>query len=104
MVITMLVLSRKKSQKIKIGEFIEVTVVSMKGGKVRIAIDAPINVKIMRSELESDPDTMALCSDWVAVGQDFRFVIERQLRKLVEHGKESITEKNSRVAELATSE
>jgi carbon storage regulator len=47
----MLVLSRKPGEKIHIGTGITVTVVATKGNKVRIGIDAPKDVPVLRSEL-----------------------------------------------------
>ena len=47
----MLVLSRKESQTITIGDDIEVTVVAIQGGRVKVGISAPRNVPIRRSEL-----------------------------------------------------
>lgn len=47
----MLVLTRKASQKIHIGDNITVTVVRVDGNKVRIGIEAPHGVPIMREEL-----------------------------------------------------
>lgn len=47
----MLVLSRKKSEQIVIGDDITVTVVEVRGDKVRLGIDAPRNVAIHRKEL-----------------------------------------------------
>jgi len=47
----MLVLSRKVNEKILIGKNVEVTVVRIDGGRVRLAIEAPTNVIIMRSEI-----------------------------------------------------
>lgn len=47
----MLVLSRKVNEKIKIGEDIELTIVSINGDVVRLGIDAPKDVKILRSEV-----------------------------------------------------
>lgn len=47
----MLVLSRKLGEKIKIGENIWVTVVDIDRGKVRIGIEAPPDVQVMRKEL-----------------------------------------------------
>ena len=51
----MLVLSRKKSEQIQIGENITITVLRVKGSAVQIGVDAPNNVKILRSELSFDP-------------------------------------------------
>ncbi len=47
----MLVLSRKPSERIYIGPDIIITVVRVSGQTVRIGIDAPKEIKIMREEL-----------------------------------------------------
>ena len=49
----MLVLSRKESQRIRLGESIVVTIVKISGDKVRIGIEAPSNVLVLRDELEA---------------------------------------------------
>lgn len=48
----MLVLSRKQKQQIRIGDDVVVTVLQIKGGAVRIGIEAPRSVHVMRGELE----------------------------------------------------
>ena len=50
----MLVLSRKEGEKIHIGNDIVVTVTSLKGGRVKLGIEAPHNVTVLRGELKSD--------------------------------------------------
>jgi carbon storage regulator len=47
----MLVLSRKPSQKILIGPDIQVTVVRVERNQVRLAIEAPASISILREEL-----------------------------------------------------
>lgn len=47
----MLVLSRKQGEKIILGNGVTVTVVSIKGNCVRLGIDAPPDVRILREEL-----------------------------------------------------
>jgi carbon storage regulator CsrA len=47
----MLVLTRKIDQRIQIGGDITITVIQVKGRYVRLGIDAPTNVRILRSEL-----------------------------------------------------
>lgn len=47
----MLVIKRKKGEAIKIGEDIEITIVKIEDGAVKIAIDAPKNITILRKEL-----------------------------------------------------
>ena len=47
----MLVLGRKPGESITIGSDIKVRIVAVKGKAVRIAIDAPRHVEILRGEL-----------------------------------------------------
>lgn len=47
----MLILTRRKGEKIKIGDDIEITITSVEGNSVRIGVDAPKNVEILRTEL-----------------------------------------------------
>jgi carbon storage regulator len=47
----MLVLSRKTSQRIKIGDSIVITVVKIAGNVVRLGIEAPLETPIVRDEL-----------------------------------------------------
>lgn len=48
----MLVLSRKETQRIRLGDSIVVTIVKISGDKVRVGIDAPADVLVLRDELE----------------------------------------------------
>ena len=48
----MLVLSRKRDQVIQIGGQIEIKIVDVKSGSVRLAISAPKEIRILRGELE----------------------------------------------------
>jgi carbon storage regulator len=47
----MLILVRKVQQAIKIGKNIEIKVLSVERDRVKIGIDAPSDVKVMRQEL-----------------------------------------------------
>ena len=47
----MLVLSRKTNETIKIGDEIEIRILEVKGDTVRIGIEAPKSVDILRGEL-----------------------------------------------------
>lgn len=50
----MLVLSRKKGESIWLGDDIEITITEVKGEQVRIAINAPKNISILRGELRKE--------------------------------------------------
>lgn len=49
----MLVLTRKKNQRIVIGDDIFITVVAIGGKNVRIGIEAPDDILVMREEIRS---------------------------------------------------
>ena len=53
--VVMLVPSRKTSETIHLGSNIVIQVLEMRGGKVRIGIDAPGSIKILRGELVDRP-------------------------------------------------
>jgi carbon storage regulator len=48
----MLVLSRRERERIKLGDSIVVTVVRVAGDRVRLGIEAPPEVLVLRDELE----------------------------------------------------
>lgn len=61
----MLVLSRKSNETIKIGDDIEIRILEVKGDTVRIGIEAPKSIDILRGELvlsisESNTEATAL--------------------------------------------
>lgn len=47
----MLVLTRKNGESIKIGDDIEITILSLKNDQVKIGISAPKNVEVYRKEV-----------------------------------------------------
>ncbi len=51
----MLVLTRKRTESIKIGEDIVVTVIHTSAGSVKLGIQAPANVRVLRAELSDHP-------------------------------------------------
>jgi carbon storage regulator CsrA len=55
----MLVLTRKLQQQVKIGEQITVTILKVKGNTVRVGIQAPREVRVIRGELPKDTATIA---------------------------------------------
>jgi carbon storage regulator len=48
----MLVLSRKQTERVRLGESVVLTIVRVSGDKVRVGIEAPQNVVVLRSELK----------------------------------------------------
>jgi carbon storage regulator len=55
----MLVLTRKLMEKLYIGDDICVTVVRLEGGQVRLGIEAPREVSVVRAELVPDREANA---------------------------------------------
>ncbi len=51
----MLVLSRRESERIRLGDSIVVTVVKVAGDRVRLGIEAPSDILVLRGELEQRP-------------------------------------------------
>lgn len=49
----MLVLSRRENERLKLGDSIVVTVVRLSGDKVRLGIEAPADVVVLREELDT---------------------------------------------------
>jgi carbon storage regulator len=47
----MLVLSRKPGEKVRIGSDITLEVLEVKGRRVRIGLDAPLHIRIVRAEI-----------------------------------------------------
>ncbi|MEW6246963.1 MAG: carbon storage regulator CsrA [Nitrospirota bacterium] len=47
----MLVLTRKKGEGVTVGPDIRIVVLGVKGGQVRLGIEAPVNVEVHRDEI-----------------------------------------------------
>lgn len=47
----MLILQRKPGEAVRIGDDVTVSILSVENGRVRIAIDAPTSIPILRNEL-----------------------------------------------------
>ena len=47
----MLILTRKKDEAIRLGEDIRIVLVQIKGGQVRLGIECPPNIRVLREEL-----------------------------------------------------
>lgn len=53
----MLILTRKKGESIAIGDNIQIQVLNVKGGQVRIGIEAPREVRVNREERLEEQET-----------------------------------------------
>ena len=51
----MLVVSRKKGEKILIGDDIVIVISKVKGETVRVGIEAPLDIRILREECKDQP-------------------------------------------------
>jgi carbon storage regulator len=58
----MLVLTRKVNERIDIGDEISITIVRIGPGSVRIGIDAPPHLQVLRGELVDAEDSTALAA------------------------------------------
>ena len=55
----MLVLSRRESEQIQLGENIELTIVRISGDRVQLGIAAPKELRVLRAELARFPEIAA---------------------------------------------
>ena len=62
----MLILSRKVGETVYLNEDIEIKIVEVSGDKVRLGIEAPKDVKVLRSELRQTMESNKKASDSVA--------------------------------------
>jgi carbon storage regulator len=72
-----LVLTRQAGESVRIGENVEITVLDIRAGAVKIGIAAPRSVRIFRSELESINRQAA--ADWQ--DKDQLTALAQRLRK-----------------------
>jgi carbon storage regulator len=56
---TMLVLTRKATERLEIGDSIVVTVLQVSHGKVRLGIEAPAEVRVLRAGLKARSPCLA---------------------------------------------
>lgn len=62
----MLVLTRKHQEKIRIGEHITITILKTKGKTVRLGIEAPAEIPVIRGELSFEGQAV----EWPAEGEE----------------------------------
>ena len=66
----MLVLSRKVGQRIRIGKDVTITVVRITGGGVRLGIDAPTELPVIREELLAELDEADVSAADIVIPSD----------------------------------
>jgi carbon storage regulator len=87
----MLVLSRKQQQQIKIGDQITVTIVKVKGNTVRVGIEAPRDVRVIRAELPKEASDAEIAPAQGVFSVDAsEFALETELN--IDHAEETATE------------
>jgi carbon storage regulator CsrA len=59
----MLVLTRKTREQIRVGDNIVITILRVQGQAVRVGIDAPRSVRVVRAELPTLPEALAVVAD-----------------------------------------
>lgn len=99
----MLVLTRKLQQQIKIGEQIVVTILRVKGNTVRVGIQAPREVRVIRGELPKtggDADSEQLTVEAVAVTEGEANEMETLEMEAAEDSAGPAAESHSPVATL----
>lgn len=75
----MLILTRKTGQGFRIGDDIEITITEISGDKVRVGINAPKDIKILRSELSETMQQNVQAAQ--GVGSDALRALARSLKK-----------------------
>ena len=66
----MLVLTRKQQQRIQIGDNVTITILRVKGQTVRVGIEAPEEIRVLRGELPATKDVVGEESESVATATE----------------------------------
>lgn len=77
----MLILQRKEGESLLIGDEIEVTVLAVEAGRVRLAVQAPRSVTILRSELRVAAEVNREAADEEASPLELLDVLREQGKK-----------------------
>ena len=73
----MLVLTRKAAETIRIGDDIVIKVIKTGIGSVKIGIEAPANIRVMRGELVEDEEVQPVPSIPASFGPSMRLVSDQ---------------------------
>ena len=77
----MLILQRKEGESLLIGDNVEISVLSVEAGRVRLAIQAPRSVPILRSELKVAAQTNREAADEEVSPLELLGVLKEQGKK-----------------------
>lgn len=72
----MLVLSRKQNDSILIGDEVRITVVRIDRNQVRLGIEAPTHVSVLREELQLDKEDRAARMAWNASDRSIELIAD----------------------------
>ncbi|MDO4576154.1 MAG: carbon storage regulator [Planctomycetia bacterium] len=97
----MLVLSRKESERIRVGDSIVVTVVRLTKDRVRLGIEAPDDVLVLRDELEKDGEFAPSGEEKEPLRKE---VPERSLKSMVRRMRQENLAAESESGAVATEE
>jgi carbon storage regulator CsrA len=95
-----LVLTRKLQQQIKIGEEITVTILRVKGNTVRVGVQAPRDVRVIRGELPKNGDKAAALDIQCEHGENEISVITAEIEEQGESPAEESARSVARAAPL----
>ncbi len=91
----MLILNRREGESIKIGDDIEIEIVSVNGNSVKIGINAPQEVSILRKELYDSIISENINASMVDLGVDLGVDLEKlsELKFSLQQSEENINKK-----------
>ncbi len=91
----MLILNRREGESIKIGDDIEIEIVSVNGNSVKIGINAPQEVSILRKELYDSIISENINASMVDLGVDLGVDLEKlsELKFSLQQSEENINNK-----------
>ena len=91
----MLILNRREGESIKIGDDIEIEIVSVSGNSVKIGISAPQEVSILRKELYDSIISENINASMVDLGVDLGVDLEQlsELKFSLQQSEENINNK-----------
>ena len=91
----MLVLTRKQNEKIRIGDSITITVLRMKGKAVRLGIEAPHELSVIRGELCFEPEEEATAKEPAPPADSTRAAVPPKSKPLVTGNRNAVASEST---------